>query len=349
MPFLKRGRNKWYAVTRTRVGDRWRESWVAIPIPGTASRRAAERAMHAMAVDAPVSSPTVTVADLVARYIASRASVVRAKTMSVYRSWLPRFAIEFGAMRLSQITSREIESWQSGLVSERYAPASIHQAMRTIRAMFRYAVDAGLIARSPTKAVAMVRIPRAAFPPFLTMDQFRYVLQFEKDPKMRAAYGLAAYAGLRLSEVAFLRWGHIDFEKSVIRIRNGDGFETKSGHERQVPLYPALRELLEAAGLGSKKALLFGVGASCVSHSWTHVYRAARKGWNSSGTGAPRHDLPEVVTFHGLRHSFATWAALHVPLPVLQTLLGHASITTTMIYATVRTDLAVEEAMKHSP
>lgn len=71
----------------------------------------------------------------------------------------------------------------------------------------------------------------------------------------------------------------------------------------------------------------------------------------------PENGVPSVIeadptfppiTFHGLRHSFATWLASDagINLRVLQSLLGHSTISTTMIYAHVQPQMAVEAAKK---
>ena len=58
-------------------------------------------------------------------------------------------------------------------------------------------------------------------------------------------------------------------------------------------------------------------------------------------------DVPPIPC-HGLRHSYATWLATEVGLDLnaLQALLGHADISTTMLYAHVQPNLAVEQAKR---
>ena len=44
--------------------------------------------------------------------------------------------------------------------------------------------------------------------------------------------------------------------------------------------------------------------------------------------------LPEAVHFHTIRHTFGTWLVeIGVPLPYVKEIMGHSSITTTLIYA----------------
>jgi site-specific recombinase XerD len=74
---------------------------------------------------------------------------------------------------------------------------------------------------------------------------------------------------------------------------------------------------------------------SAIARAWRATVRAVHE------------ETPSVpaIRFHGLRHSFATFMAQKgVPLPILQALLGHANIQTTMIYSHVQPSSAVETA-----
>jgi integrase/recombinase XerD len=52
------------------------------------------------------------------------------------------------------------------------------------------------------------------------------------------------------------------------------------------------------------------------------------------------------LSFHNLRHTFATERAKVVPLEVLRALLGHENIQTTLIYQKITSEVAREEAHK---
>lgn len=122
--------------------------------------------------------------------------------------------------------------------------------------------------------------------------------------------GLAAWAGLRRSEIAALRPADVWHEAGRLTLRVAG----KGGRERVVPVPERLAQLM--------------AGYEWPTVSGDTVYRAVRESLAAAGepTGAP----------HRLRHSYATdvYAASTDLLAVAQ-LLGHASVATTQVYAQV--------------
>lgn len=55
---------------------------------------------------------------------------------------------------------------------------------------------------------------------------------------------LLAYSGMRIAEAVNLTWADVDFDRGVFTVTGGEG-GTKNHEDRTVPLFPALRELLQ--------------------------------------------------------------------------------------------------------
>ncbi len=136
-------------------------------------------------------------------------------------------------------------------------------------------------------------------------------------------------AGLRISEVLSLRVSDAPLPRSL-RI-TGKGNKT-----RVVPILPVLRDAVETARQAcphaeSPERSLF-VGARGGPLRPETVQAAIRRLRGSLG-------LPESVTPHALRHSFATHLlGAGADLRSIQELLGHASLSTTQIYTEVDTE-----------
>jgi integrase/recombinase XerD len=132
-------------------------------------------------------------------------------------------------------------------------------------------------------------------------------------------------AGLRVSEIAFLKVTDIDSKRMMLRIEQGKGRK-----DRYAMLSPTLLELLR---------------------DW---YRVARpQGWLFPGqnptnpittrqltrachAAAVMADLKKRVTPHTLRHSFATHLLeQNIDICVIQVLLGHSKLETTALYTRV--------------
>jgi hypothetical protein len=129
---------------------------------------------------------------------------------------------------------------------------------------------------------------------------------------MEIAYG----AGLRLNEVLRLKLTDIDSERMVLRVEQGKGKK-----DRNVMLSPALLERLREYWRTSKpRVWLFpGHGGKRPLHP-TLIQRAFKQAKEEARITKP-------VSFHSLRHSFAT-ALLEsgVNVRTIQVLLGHRSL-----------------------
>ena len=129
--------------------------------------------------------------------------------------------------------------------------------------------------------------------------------------ELRAAVIVALNTGLRLGELIGLTWERVDLSRGVIRLEL-----TKSGRRREVPMNDASYRAL--VGLGPK-------GSGRVFKT-----RYIKTAYNNAVETAQLDD----VTFHTLRHTFASWAIMRgVTLKELQELLGHSSLAMTMRYA----------------
>ena len=209
-------------------------------------------------------------------------------------------------------------------------PSTIRNVVTTLRKMLG---DLGYPIR------ASVKVPRAGYDWIRTDGEVIRFLSASGDSWFRIACSLAIYAGLRRGEVAALTWHAIDFDREVIVIDRSWSGPTKSGKPRVVPLAGELAALLKRWRLqtgGTPRDLVVRVER-------VHVVDGARKTKLEGLTEdvllakltrrACRTAGIEQITFHQLRHTFATMVAERMPLPAVKELLGHADITTTARYA----------------
>jgi integrase/recombinase XerC len=148
----------------------------------------------------------------------------------------------------------------------------------------------------------------------------------------RAILECAYAAGLRISEIAGARLGHVDLDHGEIRVL-GKGRKERMGMLGR-PAQEALRAYLAAgrpalatAGDGHDDALFLG------THGGALGVRGVRKRIDLL---VRRAGLPQRTTPHTLRHSFASHLLEGgADLRVVQELLGHASLSTTQVYTHV--------------
>ena len=152
----------------------------------------------------------------------------------------------------------------------------------------------------------------------------------------RAVVLLAAEAGLRAGEIRGLQWG--DVMGGQITVRRALDNETneviapKHNKARTVPMSPRVAEALAALprrGLwviaGEESGAVDYDRAGGLLEAVTRLYARA-------GLAKP------AMPLHCLRHTFGTVMARRVPLGVLQKLMGHADVGTTMRYVDVGED-----------
>lgn len=181
---------------------------------------------------------------------------------------------------------------------------------------------------SPEK-VAWISWPRQpkSLPVVLSGTEVERLLAAMSTPMLRAVAMVMYGAGLRVTEACELRVDDIDAERRVIRVRG------KGGKQRCVMLADRLLVGLRSywAAARPPRPYLFpgdDPAAPVLPDRVRHGLRAAVR---TSG-------LTKKVTPHVLRHSFATHLMdAGTDIRVIQSLLGHASIRTTMLYAQVST------------
>jgi len=167
---------------------------------------------------------------------------------------------------------------------------------------------------------------RQKLPDILSGTEVDKLLESLESTTYRAIVMTAYAVGLRVSEVCRLETGDIDPKRKVIHIRHGKG-----GRDRYVPLpervHLVLREYWKAVRPKGPQLFPGREAGRCVSHA---AVRANLK------TGAVKARITKRVTPHVMRHSFATHLLeLGTDIRVIQMLLGHRSIRTTLRYTRV--------------
>lgn len=180
------------------------------------------------------------------------------------------------------------------------------------------------------RAEVMARIPWPKVPhkkpDILSGTETEKLLGAVRSPVPAMALVTAYGAGLRVSEVCRLRTADIDSKRHLIHVRLGKG-----GRDRYVALSERLLEMLREywRSVRPKDGWLFP-GRKAGSHLHPTAANSALK------EAAKALKLRKRVTTHTLRHCFATHLLeTGTDIRVIQALLGHRSIRTTVRYAQV--------------
>lgn len=151
--------------------------------------------------------------------------------------------------------------------------------------------------------------------------------------KHKAILFTAYSAGLRVSEVVTLQLNHIDSDRMQILVKCAKGKK-----DRYVSLSPLVLDVLRSYLLKSRQRPVKYVFEG-ITPGICYSIRSAEEIFNKAKAIA---QINKDITFHGLRHSFATHLLEKgIDVKYIQELLGHFNIKTTMRYLHVRRESLV--------
>ena len=266
------------------------------------------------------------------------------KTVEAYGSDLSGF---FGFLRLhlgqepalralAGLKARDVRAYLAARRRDGLSDASIARLLSSIKALYRWM---SRMHGMENPEIVYLQGPRRArrLPRPVSIDAARDILhEAETEPDAEpwigardmAVLSLLYGAGLRISEALSLTGAHVPAPERL-RITG------KGGKVRLIPLIQPVREAIDAYALLCPFALTRS-GA---------LFRGAKGGALNARIIQARMQrirgalgLPETATPHALRHAFATHLLANgADLRAIQTLLGHASLSTTQVYTGVDT------------
>jgi integrase/recombinase XerD len=272
-------------------------------------------------------------------------------TLSAYRNDLADLSahLRAGSGSIAGADTDDLRGFLASLSERGFKPASLARRLSALRQLYRFLYAEGKLSHDPAAVLEGPKRGRS-LPKVLSIAEVDRLLAKARavmdDDKLAAAQRLRAarllcllevvYAtGLRVSELVALPASAARRDQSMLVVRG------KGGKERLVPLNQAAkRAMADYLTLGGKAAAqskwLFPSFGEQRHLTRQHFARELKTLGEACGIAAER------LSPHVLRHAFASHL-LHngADLRVVQTLLGHADISTTQIYTHV-----LEERLK---
>jgi integrase/recombinase XerD len=250
-------------------------------------------------------------------------------TVAAYRRDLAQFA--GGAGRAWRTDPEPVRDFVNALRREGRRPSTQARKVAAIRSFYGFALREELTTRD---VAALLDAPKAGsyLPEVLSADEVAAILDAPPadDPvgiRDRAILELLYACGLRVGELTGLDTDRLDLAGLQVRVIG------KGNRERRVPMGEEARERIHRYLAGPRAAWTAGRTSAAVFVSQRGGRLTRESVWRLVRRWAAAAGVESRVTPHTFRHSFATHLLEGgADLRVVQTLLGHASISTTQLY-----------------
>ncbi len=244
-------------------------------------------------------------------------------TQNIYRLTFGYFIQNIGDSALEDLTMKHIDLYKAvrlHAVSEK----TVNRELQALKSSMYVAVRWGCIFYNPFARLQMCREAERK-PRFLNQFEAKQLIEKVKETWLKEVIFMALSTGMRRSEIINLLWKNVDLDNRSITVESNIDYRTKFGKARVVPINDVLLQMLINKHNEKHSDLVFECKGKAIRSD------RLTKGFKRYGE---RIGLDHSLTFHHLRHTFASWLIQSgVGIYEVQQLLGHSTIKMTEIYA----------------
>lgn len=216
------------------------------------------------------------------------------------------------------LTMADFENFKLKMITERKSSNStVNKYLNVLSKMYNLAIAEKLLTENPLENVKRYKEDNHKIRYLTPQEETRLFEAIDElFPHIKPIIICALQTGMRKSEIFNLQWSNINYDFNYIEL-----LETKSGKARKIPISTRLADVL--ARQSKNYDYVF------VNLDTGLPYKDIHKSFNAVLKKANINNF----RFHDLRHTVATrLVEKGVPLPVVQEILGHSKIETTMRY-----------------
>lgn len=220
-----------------------------------------------------------------------------------------------------KISLDQVKSYlHHSMVSKGYSTALVNQTISAFKILHKDILE------RTWNSISIIRPKKEKrLPVVLSQQEVKALVNTPINLKHRAILTLGYSAGLRISEIIKLKINDIDSQRMQIRI-----VEAKGKKDRYTLLSRTALELLRDYFLRYRPKQWLFEGQSKGQYSTESIRAVLKRAQIKAG-------INKAVTYHTLRHSFATHLLEQgTSLQIIKRLLGHANISTTNTYLHVQ-------------
>lgn len=284
-----------------------------------------------------------------------------------------------GATKLSTLTIAKVRSFEDDLRAAGRSPAMVKKVLISLGTLIADAQERGLVARNVVRDIKGRRGSSEKRQEKRQRGRLKIGVDIPTRDEVKALIGtisgrwrplfmVAAFCGLRASELRGLRWQDIDNDRREIRVHqradrfNDIGRPKSETSERTVPAPPMVINALREWKLACPKRdtgkrdedgqkvmaleLVFPNGQGKVEQLNNILRRGLNPAWIAAGVTSNTGEVdekgrpvlaPKYTGMHALRHFYASWCinrkedgGLGLPPKMVQERMGHSTIALTM-------------------
>ena len=320
---------------------------------GTTDREKAERALERFIAPLGLGATRLPLADAWQRYEMSpnRRDIAkvtldskRAVWMSFSR-WMEKFHVEIG--HLAEVTDEAVAEYLTQFRCH-HSATTYNNHVCALREVFRLLADKAGVAHDPWAGVCLLADDSVSRRE-LTIDELGrlHAAASKAGAEWRLLFMTGTYTGLRLGDCCRLTWDNVNLERQVIQVIPEKTKKHMHGRPVTIPIHPEL--LKELTGRARSPSAPPSPDAATspyinptianlyLNENWrldaelSRIFKAANITMSVRMEGRTRKSV--VASFHSLRHTFVSLSAnAGVPLPVVQSIVGHCSTAMTRHY-----------------
>ena len=218
----------------------------------------------------------------------------------------------------------------------------------TLREVFRTLGEKSGLAENPFDGVRL-RPDDSISRRELTLDEVErlYTAATKRGPEWKLLVMTGIYTGLRLGDCCRLKWEYVNLNRKIIQLVPAKTRSHAQGRPVTIPIHPILEA--ELAPLAARRAEFVRAGDVVspyvnvpiadtyntarwrIDEVLAKIFKAANITMSVRSEGRRRKTV--IASFHSLRHTFVSFSAnAGVPLPVVQSIVGHCSTAMTRHY-----------------
>lgn len=246
------------------------------------------------------------------------------------------------------VQSSHFDAWLNQLGAERLSKQSQSRKFTSIRSFSKFLLSERIIKKDFSELSYRPKLDKK-LPITLEINEMTQLINVAKSDTI---YGLRDYciielmysAGLRVSELCFLKIEHMNIEDGILRVFG------KGSKERIVPLGENAKRALDAYLVRSRPSFVNTNTDTTIFLSRMGKALSRKTIWYMIKRYSEKALIKKAIKPHTMRHSFATHLLEGgADLRSIQDLLGHADISTTQIYTNMQKARLQEEHSIHHP